>query len=106
MKKIRLELDMLSVETFSTTGGAAEAGGTVKARENTEDYAGCESIDYCQGTLNCPATNATKECGSCNTDYDSCYAYSCGVTLCDTCLTCRGNTCDGAQSCSCFPCHY
>lgn len=106
MKKIRLDLDMLSVETFSTTGDEADSRGTVKARGDTEEAGGCESIDYCQVTLNCPATNATKECGTCNTDYDSCYAPSCAVTICDTCLTCRGNTCDGARSCSCWPCQY
>jgi hypothetical protein len=106
MKKIRLDLDMLSVETFSTTSGAAEARGTVKAhREYTEGYGGCESFDYCQVTLNCE-TYAVSECGTCATFCDTCYEYSCGRSMCDTCLTCGGNTCQGEESCSCFPCHY
>jgi hypothetical protein len=97
MKKIRLDLDMLSVETFSTTGSEAGPRGTVKAHDS--QYGECYSVD-------CPATAATDECGGCNTEWETCHAYSCRVTICDTCLTCRGNTCQGEASCSCWPCQY
>jgi hypothetical protein len=105
MKKIRLDLNMLSVETFSTTGGAG-ARGTVNghAPEYTQGW-DCESIDWCD-TPACPATAATVECGGCDTEWDSCNAPSCRATICDTCLTCRGTTCQGEASCSCWPCQY
>jgi hypothetical protein len=110
MKKIRLDLDMLSVETFSTTG-AAEARGTVNAHR--PDYTqgwDCESIDFCE-TPACPGTGTgtgtgVSECSCPSICPDTCYEFSCGRTMCDSCVTCGGNTCQGEASCSCWPCQY
>ncbi len=81
MKKIRLDLDTLSDETFSTTGGAAEARGTVNAHRPimTQGWE-CESIDVCTN-YNCqPETEAT-DCGTCPTD--------CGTSRDTYCGTCQ-----------------
>ncbi|WP_420125025.1 hypothetical protein [Longimicrobium sp.] len=105
MKKIRLDLDALSVETFSTTGGEAEARGTVKAHR--PDYTqgwDCQSIDICE-TGDC-ATYAESECGTCATLCATCYEYSCGVTICNTCVTCGERTCQPGSYCSCNFCQY
>lgn len=97
MKKIRLDVDMLSVETFSTTG-AAGARGTVNAHDS--QYGECYSVD-------CPGTGTGEsECSCPSICPDTCYMYSCGRTMCDSCVTCGGNTCQGEASCSCWPCQY
>ena len=102
MKKIRLDLDMLSVESFRTTGDGSDARGTVNAHippftEGRE----CESIDYCP-SADCPGTAAT-ECGTCATGCGTCYDATCGATYCGTCETQCG-TCDPYCCCSCSCC--
>jgi len=99
MKKIRLDLDMLSVETFSTTSDAAEARGTVNAHRpiHTQGWE-CESIDFCE-TEGCPRTGVT-ECGTC---CGTCYDATCGATYYGTCETQCG-TCDPYCCCSCSCC--
>jgi hypothetical protein len=109
MKKIRLDLDMLSVESFRTTDDGADARGTVQAHippftEGRE----CESIDVCtnyncQTQYDCPCTCVT-DCGTCGaTQCGTCYDPSCGYTYCGTCETQCG-TCDPYCCCSCSCC--
>jgi hypothetical protein len=103
MKKIRLDLDMLSVESFRTTGDAADARGTVNAHippftEGRE----CESIDICT-RYRCEPETAQTDCGTCATGCGTCYDPTCGATYCGTCQTHCG-TCDPYCCCSCSCC--
>lgn len=96
MKKIRLELDTLSVESFDTTGGPAEARGTVHGHLPPYSYQrycsdGTTCLDTCEFE-GCTGTNATDcgtcnatECGTCNTNCGTCYDASCCPTYCGTC---------------------
>jgi modification target Cys-rich repeat protein len=97
MKKLRLELDQLRVDTFSTTAAATDSAGTVRGHDRPSYDEPCEPIppDY---TDNCPPYTSVT-CGvSCNgTCYGSCYG-SCA----NTCYSCRQQTCPGA---SCYPCY-
>lgn len=78
MKKMKLDLEELSVETFDTLpGSSGKAGGTVRAYLNTEEIISC--ISFCEA-----CTGDT--CDTC--------AASCGGT-CNTCSTCGGSTCEG-----------
>ncbi|HEU4452740.1 MAG TPA: hypothetical protein VFR81_06755 [Longimicrobium sp.] len=91
MKKIRLELDTLAVESFSTTPRDAESRGTVRGHRPpfTEGYE-CESIEFCEtdacGTnvTDC-GTCAATACGTCATNCGTCYDPSCCPTYCGTC---------------------
>ena len=79
MRKIRLEIEELAVESFDTAGQGAERRGTV---HGNSAYSGWETCFTCQGT-----------CQS-----------GCGQTYQGTCArdaTCGGmdNTCDGYQTC-------
>lgn len=86
MKKISLDLDTLSVQSFETTANPARLRGTVRAAGATED---CQS----QGL---------SYCGSCfHTD---CVELTCGApcepTVGDSCHgSCMGPSCD-APGCS------
>ena len=96
MKKIRLDLDMLSVESFRTTDDGADARGTVQAHIPIEtEGRECESIDVC--------TNWDCEPCTCVTDCGTCYDNTCGPTYCGTCETQCG-TCDPYCCCSCSCC--
>jgi hypothetical protein len=53
MKKLRLSLDALAVETFETYAGFAVPAGTVRAREEGTDASNCRTCDTC-GDDNCP----------------------------------------------------
>lgn len=85
MRKIRLELDALRVETFDTGAGPGERG-TVHGRHHTFEV-GCgdpfeDSIDYC------PVPTAQASCG-----------YTCGNTCSCGCNQTRyAWTCDPYES--------
>jgi hypothetical protein len=66
MRKIRMDIDALAVDSFSTAEGAADAAGTVRAHA-----AGFVSPDI-----------PTLETG-----YHGCYA--CPATVIRTCVPCR-----------------
>ena len=53
MKKLRLSLDALEVETFATYPALALPAGTVRAREEGTDASNCATCDTC-GDPNCP----------------------------------------------------
>jgi hypothetical protein len=81
MKKIRLDLNMLAVETFRTTGTPPDARGTVNAHIPPPPYTEVRECD----TVECPGTGETEcgtcavsECGSCATVcYEDSYCASC-----------------------------
>jgi hypothetical protein len=102
MKKIRLDLDTLSVDSFNTTTTPEERG-TVQGHIPPDTYwrycsDGITCVDSCEyescnGT--CAATDcgtcAATQCGTCNdpsccpTYCGTCYDASCGNTYCGTC---------------------
>ncbi len=76
MKKLKLDLEDLSVESFATTPEPRAEGGTVFGQQCT-----CYTQCTCPG---CPTCDA-----SCNgTCADSC-DFSCGDTCGDTCFGCN-----------------
>jgi len=96
MSKLRLDLDEIQVESFTTHAGPAR-GGTVAAHERITF--GCPPATQaltcpasCDGTcLNCPAPSANGTCDvSCNG--------TCWDLTCETCMaTCNQAT--GPQRC-------
>lgn len=94
MSKIRLDVDSLMVESFSTITDDEKSKGTVFGRIDTfqrycSDGATC---DTCPGW--CADTGAT-DCGTCGaTDCGTC------ATACGTCNTDCG-TCDPYCCCTC-----
>lgn len=96
MKKIRLDLDMLSVESFDTVARKDGDEGTVFGHRPPDTYwqfcsDGQTCLDSCfdcgTGASDC-GTCATA-CGTCATNCGTC-ASACGT--CETCATC--GTCD------------
>lgn len=83
MKKVRLDLDAIQVDSFETNGGGGQRG-TVRGH-----YCPCCCCDPCVCTCcdTCQATCAASCNGSCDSCYDSCYG-TCGE------LTCAGRSCD------------
>lgn len=83
MKKISLDLDTLSVQSFETTARPARFRGTVRAAGATE---ACESqgLSYCGSCW--PTDCVEPSCGP-----------PCEPTVGDSCHgTCMGDTCDVA----------
>jgi hypothetical protein len=100
MRKMRLDLDSLFVESFDTTAAPADAGGTVHGNAVTfQSYCsdGRTCIDTCDGTCDTDCGTCASECLSCESycscptvcgscAYTMCGMYeSCGETLCGTC---------------------
>jgi hypothetical protein len=56
MKKLRLSLDALAVESFDANDTFRHWAGTVEARDDDTDASNCPTCDTCQGD-NC------KKCG-------------------------------------------
>ena len=102
MKKIHLDLDTLSVESFDTTtpagtkgtvlghdtAGGTTAGGT---QHQTLDL-DCET-EFCSGPTN--YGSCVTGCISCDTSYGSC------ATICGTCQATECGTCDPYCCCTC-----
>ncbi len=89
MRKIRLELDALHVETFDTGAGMWK-GGTVQGRHHTFEY-DCgepmpeDSIWVCPGP----------------TDAATCNRFTCDWTCGNTCSCGCSYTCVGGYTCAC-----
>lgn len=67
MKKIRLDLSELKVESFVTSGGPAGAGGTVFGMDITNCGDTCDGIPTCNGvgacySIGCDFTGAGISC--------------------------------------------
>jgi hypothetical protein len=101
MNKIRLELDTLAVESFSTTPTDAESRGTVHGHrppftqglECASEV--CETEGCATYATDC-GTCAATACGTCATNCGTCYDATCGNTYC--------GTCDPYCCCSCSCC--
>ncbi|HEU0054229.1 MAG TPA: hypothetical protein VFQ39_13675 [Longimicrobium sp.] len=92
MRKLKLDIDSLAVETFDTRSDEASSRGTLFAR----DESGTAHTD-CWG-LSCPNCGAsagafcTQECPNGSGDFEI------GGTCNNTCASC-GNSCDGWHTC-------
>ena len=104
MRKLKLDLDALVVESFQVTAPSADDG-TVQGRmiDNSPptefsciDCAGAPSVGTCIGpTFCCPATWKATCAATCF--YTEC-GPSCWTWLCNSCRSCPG-TCDAAPTC-------
>lgn len=87
MKKMRLDVDTLAIESFDTSGDPTDPRGTVHghAPPHTEGPE-CDSIDICSG-YDC---SDVTECGTCGVTAcnGTCYDASCGATYCGSCDAC------------------
>jgi hypothetical protein len=88
MKKLKLELDNLAVESFDTTA-THKSRGTVIGEQ-------CTCYTYCNTCPGCPTCDATC-------------AYTCDDATCPQCPTCAAScngtcddTCGGNSYCYCF----
>lgn len=99
MKKIKLDLDALSVDSFATST-ETEGRGTVQAhRPPWTEGIECESIEWCEpgtGYSDCDCGTNPTNCGTCATNCGTCYDATCGNTYC--------GTCDPYCCCSCSCC--
>ncbi|HEX6749923.1 MAG TPA: hypothetical protein VF092_21705 [Longimicrobium sp.] len=97
MKKHRLDLDALGVESFTTNGPAARAGtvvafdaGTVNTRDvnNTCNF-------VCWNTIDCPGDTDHTACLECFTEGNTCTQLTdCRYpTQLETCTTCETTAC-------------
>jgi hypothetical protein len=68
MKKLKLNMDSLTVESFEPAGDGTRGRGTVRARETEDTECDC-------GTEPVPS-----ERGECTGEYQSCYATQCQET--------------------------
>lgn len=95
MRKIRLDLDSLSVESFSTVPGKSDHEGTVFGHLPPYTYA-----KYCSDGITCG--DSCDFCETAATDCGTCGASDCGTcaTACGTCATDCG-TCDPYCCCTC-----
>lgn len=88
MRKMKLKLDELAVESFSIVA-EVQARGTVRGRDYTEDT--CRGQETCGGGGDTCWDSCDGLCGSyfCATNGASCGAetcvYSCGYTACGNC---------------------
>lgn len=129
MKKVKLSLDDLRVDSFVTSPGSDPnaSRGTVRAQDHTFEV-GCNDLtittcnpntQYCNETWNqtCQGNYGTSHCcgdhsnpgyESCGTtcqDYDTGCAYPCGGGITVGCT--QGQSCGGEYTCaaSCTGCH-
>lgn len=111
MRKLMLDLEELTVETFATTAPDGR-GGTVLARGTTE-YTDCWGM--CQGqtapVLYCTYNEACMNTIACDTSMSVCEGRSCQIS-CDSCngtcagATCVGVTCGAGETCVDHVCNY
>lgn len=88
MKKIRLEMDALRVESFDT-GAGRSARGTVHARQTRDAY--CPELPPPDDSINvCPPPTGAPSCaGTCGSTCGS----TCGCAQTFGAWTCVGSTC-------------
>ena len=99
MKKLRLKVDELTVESFDTSAAAGARGGTVRAHESAENntcLALCTNYN-CQGGGTGPTGCLFTDCGyTCNGDFEcnDITAWQTCPHTCDdrTCFWCGGGT--------------
>jgi hypothetical protein len=105
MKKIRLELDTLAIESFETTG-PVEARGTVQGHIPPYSYQiYCSDGNTCvignSCFESCGATCDATACGTCATNCGTCQATQCGTCYDASCCPTYCGTCDPYCCCTC-----
>ena len=87
MRKLKLELDRLTVESFDTVVPNEGRRGTVEANSHA-----CVSPFETCAALSCNYTCGTCDpsCATCVSCYDTCYN-TCGPSCYGTCVTCQTN---------------
>ncbi|HEU0052026.1 MAG TPA: hypothetical protein VFQ39_02570 [Longimicrobium sp.] len=98
MKKLRLDMEDLRVESFQTAGGAGLSRGTVRGHatlRHCTEFVDC-TIDFGCGTVGC-GTGAA----SCNGTCDA----SCNGS-CASCVATCGASCNGTCDATCASCGY
>ena len=78
MEKVRLTLDELEVQSFTTTGAGAGRRGTVRGNDESTDPVACPTADPAWNTCwdSCADTNCCGS-GDCSNSCD-CYSGGCG----------------------------
>ena len=69
MRKLKLDVGALRVQSFDALPGRGRAAGTVRANEGTADCSGEESCGYltlCQDTCFCADTSPRPSCEECS----------------------------------------
>lgn len=74
MKKVKLEVDELAVESFETSAGEEEGRGTVFGNVKETD------IRYCGSGYRCYTDNEPE----CATQWYGCNTNQCSIYICDT----------------------
>ena len=96
MSKIRLDVDALTVDSFSTVAGEDSGKGTVFGhlppytyQKYCSDGITCnDTCDFCTNATDCGTCGATDcgtcatACGTCNTDCGTCDPYCCCTCSC------------------------
>jgi hypothetical protein len=87
MRKLKLSLDALAVESFEASHAESPGAGTVHARNGTP-YASCDfcqEIDPYETDNTCPAPTAGASCATCVTCGASCGCWNTreGMWTCD-----------------------
>lgn len=98
MKKLKLDLGALRVETFVAGLERAPSAGTIRA--NASGVETCGPVTYCADTCVCADTSPRPSCDDCSWQ-DCSGGDSCAVTNCLTCLCPH----TGPQP-SCDPCSW
>lgn len=81
MKKLKLDLAALRVETF-VAGAELAPAGTIRA--NASGFESCGPVTYCADTCVCADTSPRPSCDECS--WNDCSGESCQITNCLTCL--------------------
>lgn len=102
MRKLRLNIDTLQVESFEASGGRRPAIGTVRGNDLPSGAFGTScAVTECADTCLCPNTSPQPSCDDCSWqdcftwNYDSCYcAHTSPRPSCEDCTwdTCPTNT--------------
>lgn len=102
MKKLKLNLDELKVESFDTTKVLTEKG-TVNAQAATWGSLQTEGLCYTCAPSYCPSCGGTCP-GECPTENNCTQSYSCGGSCAPTCETCLDSCGAGATGCNLTNC--
>lgn len=70
MRKLKLDVGSLRVESFEASVGKGPEGGTVRANDATSLCSGGATCNYtaCQNTCQCPHTSPQPSCQPCSWD--------------------------------------
>lgn len=100
MKKLKLDLAALRVETFVAGAELAPRAGTIRAND-ASGAESCGPVTYCMDTCFCANTSPRPSCDDCS--WDGCPSYDpdgCGFTYGDTCFCANTSPRPSCDECS------